>query len=185
MRDVRGWLRQAASGRTVLNTFAYTCAFGVSAALGGAKRVLNLDLSRPYLAWGQANYRLNRLPVDPHDFVFGDAFDWLGRFVRRDERFDVVIVDPPSFSSSPFSVARDYPRLVQAAARVVAHAGILITATNHAATSDERFEGWLRAGLQSAGRQSQLVQAWHEPEADFPVPAGRRPYLKVRALVLD
>jgi 23S rRNA (cytosine1962-C5)-methyltransferase len=157
----------------------------LSAALGGAKRVLNLDLSRQYLAWGQANYRLNGLPVDPHDFVFGDAFDWFGRFARREERFDVVIVDPPSFSSSPFSVGRDYPRLVAAAARVVAHDGILVAATNHGATSDERFDDWLRAGLQSAGRRSQLVQAWHEPEADFPVPAGRRPYLKVRALVLD
>jgi 23S rRNA (cytosine1962-C5)-methyltransferase len=185
MREVRAWLRQTAARRSVLNTFGYTCAFGVSAMLGGARRVVNLDISRQYLAWGQTNYGLNGLDIDPRDFIFGDAFDWLGRFARRNERFDIVIVDPPSFSSTPFSVTRDYARLVDAAARTVSPAGILVAATNHAATSDKRFEGWLRTGLETAGRRAQLLKAWHEPAIDFPVAAGRGPYLKVRALVLD
>ena len=186
MREVRAWLRGAAGGRSVLNLFAYTCSFGVSAALGGAARVLNLDLSRGYLDWGKANYRLNGLVVEERDFVYGDALDWLGRFARRGQRFDLVIVDPPSFSSSPFSVTRDYPRLVEAAARTVAPAGILLAATNHAGTSDDRFEAWLHNGLTLAGRHGQVVQRWHEPRPDFPHTPGRgRPYLKVRALVLD
>jgi 23S rRNA (cytosine1962-C5)-methyltransferase len=185
MREVRAWLRQNTRGRTVLNLFAYTCSFGVVAALGGAQRVVNLDLSKPYLEWGKANYRLNSLDVNDRDFIYGDALDWLDRFHRRSTQFDMVIVDPPSFSSTPFSVTRDYPRLVQAAARVVAPAGILLAATNHAGTSDERFETWLRAGLNAADRHGRLVQRWHEPAADFPVAVGRRPYLKVRALVLD
>jgi 23S rRNA (cytosine1962-C5)-methyltransferase len=186
MREVRGWLRGTAAGRLVLNLFAYTCSFGVSAALGGAARVLNLDLSRGYLDWGKANYRLNGLPVQERDFVYGDALDWLGRFARRGERFDLVIVDPPSFSSTPFSVTRDYPRLIEAAARTVAPAGILLAATNHAGTSDDRFEAWLQNGLTLAGRYGQVVQRWHEPRPDFPQAPGRsQPYLKVRALVLD
>jgi len=186
MREVRGWLRTNAARRRVLNLFAYTCSFGVNAALGGAARVLNLDLSRGYLDWGKTNYRLNRLSVDDRDFVYGDAFDWLGRFARRGERFDLVIVDPPSFSSTPFSVTRDYPRLVEAAARTVAPAGILLAATNHAGTSDDRFEAWLQNGLTLAGRYGRVVQRWHEPRLDFPMPPGRgQPYLKVRALVLD
>jgi 23S rRNA (cytosine1962-C5)-methyltransferase len=169
----------------VLNLFAYTCSFGVSASLGGAQRVLNLDLSRPYLQWGQQNYRLNELNPDPHDFVYGDTFDWLGRLARRDSRFDLVIVDPPSFSSTRFSVTRDYARLVAAAARVVAPAGILLAATNNVGTSDHHFDTWLRSGLTTAGRHGQLVHSWHEPMADFPVAAGHMPYLKVRALALD
>jgi 23S rRNA (cytosine1962-C5)-methyltransferase len=185
MRAVRSWVRDNSVGRSVLNLFAYTCAFGVSATLGQAQRVVNLDLSRPYLNWGQDNYGLNDLAPDPRDFIYGDAFDWLGRFKKRQTRFDLVIVDPPSFSSTPFSVSRDYPKLVDAAAQVAAPAGILVAATNHAGTSDERFEGWLRAGLESAGRHGEVVQRWHEPEPDFPVAPGRRPYLKVRALVLD
>jgi 23S rRNA (cytosine1962-C5)-methyltransferase len=185
MREVRAWVRDTAADRSVLNLFAYSCAFGVSARLGHAERVVNLDLSRPYLDWGQANYRLNDLAADPRDFVYGDAFDWLGRFRRRETQFDLVVVDPPSFSSTPFSVTRDYPRLVAAAARVVARAGILVAATNHAGTSDARFDTWLHAGLDAAGRHGQILQRWHEPAADFPVAPGRRPYLKVRALVLE
>jgi len=186
MRAVRGWLRTNAGDRRVLNLFAYTCSFGVNAALGGASRVLNLDVSRGYLDWGKANYRLNALAVDDRDFVYGDAFDWLGRFARRGERFDLVVVDPPSFSSTPFSVTRDYPRLVEAAARTVAPAGMLLAATNHADTSDDRFDAWLQNGLTLAGRYGQVVQRWHEPPLDFPLAPGRgHPYLKVRALVLD
>jgi 23S rRNA (cytosine1962-C5)-methyltransferase len=186
MRELRGWLRTNASGRQVLNLFAYTCSFGVNATLGGASRVLNLDLSRGYMEWGKTNYRLNALSVDERDFVYGDAFDWLGRFARRGERFDLVVVDPPSFSSTPFSVTRDYPRLVEASARAVAPAGILLAATNHAGTSDERFEAWLQNGLTLAGRHGRVVQRWHEPRLDFPqAPGHSHPYLKVRALVLD
>jgi len=185
MREVRDWVRKMARGRTVLNLFAYTCSLGVSAMLGGAERVLNLDVSKPNLEWGKANCGLNDLAVDPRDFVFGEAFDWLGRFARRDQRFDMIIVDPPSFSSTPFSVVRDYPRLVEAAARIVAPAGILLAATNHSSTSDERFDAQLRDGLTHAERHAHVLRRWREPAADFPVAAGRGPYLKVRAFVLD
>jgi 23S rRNA (cytosine1962-C5)-methyltransferase len=183
MREVRQWLRGAASGRTVLNLFAYTCSLGVCACLGGAARTLNLDVSKSYLEWGKQNYSLNGLAVDDRDFIYGDAFDWLRRFARRDERFELVIVDPPSFSSTPFSVTRDYVRLVGAAARVVARGGTLLAATNHAATTEERFDAWIHKGLELAGRRGQFVRRWHEPAPDFPV--MDRPYLKVLAVVLD
>ncbi len=185
MREVREWVRHMARGRRVLNLFAYTCSLGVSAMLGGAERVLNVDVSKPYLEWGQENYHLNDLTSDPHDFVFGDAFDWLRRLARRNERFDMMILDPPSFSSTPFSVVRDYPRLAEAAARIVAPAGILWAATNHSSTSDKRFDNQLDEGLTNAGRHAHLLRSWHEPAVDFPLAAGRGPYLKVRALVLD
>ncbi|HEY3060727.1 MAG TPA: class I SAM-dependent methyltransferase [Chloroflexota bacterium] len=185
MREVRSWLRQHSAGRTVLNLFAYTCAFGVVASLGGARRVLNLDLAKGYLEWGKANYAANGLATDDHDFVYGDALDWLQRFVRRHEHFDVVVVDPPSFSTSGFSVERDYARLVSAAARVTSPGGMLLAATNHASTTDNRFEAWLRSGLDSAGRRGQLEQRWHEPAPDFPLVEGQHPHLKVRALTLD
>jgi 23S rRNA (cytosine1962-C5)-methyltransferase len=185
MREVRQWLRSVCAGRSVLNLFAYTCSFGVCAALGGASRVVNLDLSRPYLEWGKANYALNDLSVDERDFIYGDAFDWLSRFARHSQLFDVVIVDPPSFSSTPFSVTRDYPRLVAAATRVVSPDGCLLAATNHAATTERRFETWIADGLSEGGRSGRSVGRWHEPEVDFPVAPGERPYLKVRAIELD
>jgi 23S rRNA (cytosine1962-C5)-methyltransferase len=188
MREVRQWVREQAAGRTVLNLFGYTCSFGVCATLGGAARVLNLDLSRGYLAWGEANYRLNGLAVAPRDFVFGDAFDWLARFARRGERYDLVIVDPPSFSTSragPFSVEQDYVRLLSAAGRCVSAGGILVAATNHGGTSDARFDAWWRSAMDTPGRHARLARRWHEPAPDFPLERGQQPYLKVRALELD
>jgi 23S rRNA (cytosine1962-C5)-methyltransferase len=188
MREVRAWVLQHADGRQVLNLFAYTCAFGVAASSGGARRVLNLDLSRSYLAWGQENYRLNDLPVEQADFVYGDALDWLARFAKRGQRFDLVIVDPPSFSTSrrgTFSAERDYARLTTAAARVVAPGGILLAATNHAGISGTRFDAVLARGVSEADRQAQLLRRWHEPALDFPVAPGDHPYLKVRALIFD
>jgi 23S rRNA (cytosine1962-C5)-methyltransferase len=182
MREVREWLRETCRDRSVLNLFAYTCSLGVCAVLGGASRVVNVDLSRSYLEWGKANYALNGVPVDNQDFIYGDAFDWLSRFARRSQTFDVVIVDPPSFSSTPFSVARDYVRLAAAAARVVSAGGCLVAATNHAQTSEGRFEAWLTEGLFHAGRRGGTLAHWHEPTVDFPVSHGERPYLKVRAL---
>ena len=183
MREVRHWLRQNTVGLTVLNLFAYTCSLGVCASLGGARRVVNIDVSRPYLEWGKRNYALNNLVVDDRDFIYGDAFDWLRRFARRKELFDMVIVDPPSFSSTPFSVTRHYVQLVETASHIVTHGGTLLAATNHAPTTDRRFDEWLRAGWERAGRRGGVVNRWHEPDDDFPLAA--RPYLKVRALKLD
>jgi len=183
MREVRNWLRGVSSGRTVLNLFAYTCSMGVCASLGGARRVVNIDISRPYLEWGKANYALNGCLVDRQDFIYGDALDWLRRFARRGLTFDLVIVDPPSFSSTPFSVTRDYPNLVAAAAPVVSSGGVLLAATNHTATSEARFDQWLWSGLWQAKRGGRMIERWHEPAPDFPVVG--RPYLKVRALELN
>jgi 23S rRNA (cytosine1962-C5)-methyltransferase len=184
MREVRQWLRTASPDLSVLNLFAYTCSLGASAALGGARRVLNLDLSRPYLEWGKANYNANDLSVDDRDFVYGDVFDWLSRFQRRREQFDLVIVDPPSFSSTPFSVAHDYESLVSLTTSVVSPGGTLLAATNHVATGRRQFEMWLTSGAARAGRQSRMARSWHEPSVDFPVASGQRPYLKVAALQL-
>jgi 23S rRNA (cytosine1962-C5)-methyltransferase len=185
MREVRQWLRTVSNGRSVLNLFAYTCSFGVCAALGGARRIVNLDLSKSYLEWGKTNYSLNGLEPDPRDFIYGDAFDWLHRFAKRSQEFELVIVDPPSFSSTPFSVTRDYQRLAASAARVVAPGGVLLAATNNAQTSERRFERWLQDGLAVAGRRGRTFARWHEPAEDFPVRPGNRPYLKVRALKLS
>lgn len=185
MREVRGWLGGRVRQRSVLNLFAYTCSFGVVAALGGASRVVNVDVSKQYLEWGKINYSLNDVPTDDRDFIYGDAFDWLGRFARRGLFFDVVIVDPPSFSSTPFAVTRDFARLITAAARVVAPDGILVGATNHTGVSDHQVDAWLDSGLQAAERHGRLIRSWHEPLPDFPVATGLAPYLKVRALALD
>ncbi len=187
MREVRQRVRAWAAGRTVLNTFSYTCAFGVAALAGGATRVLNLDLSRAALAWGQANYCANSLSPDPYDFVYGDVFDWLRRLARQKQTFDLVILDPPSFSRArgrPFQAARDYGDLVTLAAQVLAADGLLLACCNLAQLSRRAFQRQVLAGLANAGRSGRIIGAYHEPAVDFPVAPGEYPYLKVLAIAV-
>lgn len=184
MREVRSWLKRNSEGKRVLNLFAYTCSLGVAATLGSAQRVVNLDLSKPYLEWGKENYALNDLPVDDKDFIFGDAFDWLGRFAKRGEQFDIVILDPPSFSTARegrFSVERDYAALVAAASAVIPTGGTLLAATNHAGVALPRFQRWVQTGVADTQRVDKVIRRWHEPDVDFPIAEGDFPYLKAVA----
>lgn len=146
-RDARAWVRANASGRTVLNLFSYTCAFGVAARLGGAKRAVNVDLSRKVLEWGERNLALNGFVPDRRDFIAGDCFDWLARFAKKEERFGLVVLDPPSFSSTGgrrFRAETDYAELVVAASRVVAPAGLLVCCCNLETMTAARFEQQLK-----------------------------------------
>ena len=180
MRDVREFVRASAAGKTVLNCFAYTCAFGVAALQGGAARVLNLDISRHYLDWGRENVELNGLAAAPTDFVKGDVFDWLKRLGRRGQKFDVVILDPPSYSTTHetrFAVEQDTARLVALAAPVVQPGGTLIACTNYEQLPQRGFVSRVREGL--AGVAARIVETRHEPDLDFPAAPGAQPYLKV------
>ena len=182
-RPARGWLADHASGLRVLNTFAYTCGFGLRAALGGAREVKNLDASRKVLAWGQENYRLSGLAHPDADFIAGDVFDWLGRFARRGERFGVVVLDPPSFSrgrNGVWRAERDYPALVAQAAALLEPGGWLLALLNHAGVSGPRFEGLVQSGLEQAGRRGQ-VQAHAGAGVDYP----GADHLKAVAWALD
>ncbi len=167
---------------------AYTCGFGVAAVAGNARRVLNLDLSRPALARGQENYRLNGFEPDPYDFVYGDVFDWLARLARRAELFDLVILDPPGFSKTKqgrFSAASDYGGLAALAARVVAPDGLLFACCNVAELPWRTFRDRTMAGLAETGRTAEVTGVYHEPALDYPTPPGDEPYLKMVAMRLN
>ena len=186
MRETRARVRELADGRTVLNLFAYTCAFGVAAAVGGAARVLNVDVARPALEWGQQNYRLNGLSPDPYDFVYGDAFDWLRRLAKSGTRFDLVIADPPSFSNvkgRAFAVSRDYAPLAAACARVVAPGGLLLCCANEVRLPRRAFRAACQQGLRDAGCSARVRSFDGASPLDFPVPPGTEDPLK--ALLLE
>ncbi len=182
MRETRGRVRAWAAGKRVLNCFAYTCGFGVAATAGGARRVLNLDLSRSALEWGKANYRANRCAVDDHDFVFGDVFDWLGRLAKRGERFDLVILDPPGFSRTKgrtFSASQDYGELAGLAAQVVAADGVLLACCNVVGLPWRAFRERVLSGVAATGRSAAVAGVYHEPALDFPAAPQDDPYLKI------
>ena len=165
---------------TVLNCFAYTCGFSVCAALGGA-RTTSLDLSKKYLEWGRRNFVLNGLDPAAHDFIYGDTFDWLKRFAKKQRVFDVVLLDPPTFSHSKesgvFRAEKDYGRLVAAALPVLQPGGVLFASTNAAEWPPEDFLAQVEAVIRKAGRR--IAQQHYVPQPpDFPVSREEPAYLK-------
>ncbi len=115
MAPGREWVRHHASDRRVLNLFAYTCGFSVSAFSGGAKSVLNVDMSRSALETGRINHQLNglqdRLQRDA-GFHAHDLFRSWGRLKKRGA-FDLIIVDPPSFQRGSFVAQQDYRKVIK------------------------------------------------------------------------
>lgn len=187
MREVRAWLEPHWGGASVLNTFAYTGLFSVAAAKAGASEVVSVDLSRGALERAEGNFAANGLHEFPHEALAEDTFKALDRLRRTGRRFDRVILDPPSYSRGVeiFSAKRDYPRLVAAAARVLADDGWIVACSNLGELSPRTFDGFVAEGLKKAGREAQVIHTASQA-ADFPAatffPEGR--YLKVRVLRL-
>jgi 23S rRNA (cytosine1962-C5)-methyltransferase len=152
-RSNRQRLRKISPGKNVLNTFAYTCAFGVAGAASGASTT-NLDLSRLYLDWGRENYLANGIDDQRHEFIYGDVFDWLKRFARKGRHFDLVILDPPTFSRDRngrvFRAETDYGELIELALSIAAKDGQLLCCINAHRLSRTRFAKILRAKLPKA-----------------------------------
>jgi 23S rRNA (cytosine1962-C5)-methyltransferase len=176
----RRLLRMDLTGRSALNCFAYTCAFSVAAARAGAT-VTSADLSRRHLDRGRENFRLNGLAPDAHEFVYGDVFDWLKRFARGGRAWDVVLLDPPTFSTGKggrvFRAERDYLGLQTMAMTVVAPGGWLFVSTNARGIDAARFEHTLRAAARACRRVIEELDYETLP-FDFRVPTGQKAYLK-------
>jgi len=130
-RPLRKSFFNIGKNKKVLNCFCYTAAFSVHAALGGAKSC-NVDLSNTYLAWAQDNFALNNLSLSGHRFVRADCMQWLK---LCQEKFDVIFLDPPSFSNSKsmddvLDVQRDHEQLVDMAMCLLAADGVLYFSNN-------------------------------------------------------
>jgi 23S rRNA (cytosine1962-C5)-methyltransferase len=111
---LRRWLGASARDLRVLNTFSYTGSLSIAAGLGGASHVTTLDLSQPTILWAEENWALNGLAPEKARFIYGDYFEWLPRLKRENKKFDLAILDPPSFSRSKngtFSTSKDLRKL--------------------------------------------------------------------------
>ena len=163
----------------VLNTFAYTCSFSVAAARAGA-RTTSVDLSRKYLEWGRRNFQINNVALGGHDFIYGDVFDWLRRFAKKNRAFDAVVLDPPTSSHSPegfFTAERHYGKLVSAALAVLKPGGVLLASTNAARVEPEKFVSTVRSAVAS-GRRRITAEHYVPQPPDFPITRDEPGYLK-------
>ena len=168
------------AGMELLNTFAYTCGFSVCAAKAGA-RTTSLDLSRKYLEWGKRNFALNGLNVPDHAFIAGDVFDWLRRLAKKRRQFDLIALDPPTFSQSKehgvFQAGKDLGELVTVALPLLKPHGVVFVSTNAARLAPEEF---LRQITTAAGaaRRKILRQHYAPQPPDFPIARAEPAYLK-------
>ncbi|MDC7233360.1 MAG: bifunctional 23S rRNA (guanine(2069)-N(7))-methyltransferase RlmK/23S rRNA (guanine(2445)-N(2))-methyltransferase RlmL [Spirochaetales bacterium] len=132
-RNIRRWILENSDEKSFLNLFSYTCTASLMAAAGGASRVVSVDSSKAYLNWGQDNFSLNKLDSRNYSFEKSDSFQYLR---NCHDRFDLVFLDPPTFSNSKsrasvFDVQNDHAGLIHLCMKRLAPGGVLIFSNNY------------------------------------------------------
>jgi 23S rRNA (cytosine1962-C5)-methyltransferase len=171
-RENRRHVRHIAPKR-LLNCFAYTCSFSVSAAYVGAT-TLNVDLSKKSLARGRENFALNSLPTLHNRFIADDVMAVLPRLCHQGEKFDAIILDPPTFSRSSggkaFQVENDFEKLLVDALDLVERDGHVLLSTNCSTLREHALEVMARYCLKAARRAATFYRQPRLP--DFPPGTG-------------
>src|SRR6266536_96370 len=171
-RENRRYVRHIAP-RRLLNCFAYTCSFSISAACRGAT-TFNIDISKKHLARGRENFALNNRPTIDHRFIADDVRAVLPRLARRAEKFDAIILDPPTFSRSRrarrFQVEEDFEKLLIDALELAERDGHVLVSTNCSALREHALEVMARYCLKATRRAATFHRSSRLP--DFPPGAG-------------
>ncbi|MCC6295359.1 MAG: bifunctional 23S rRNA (guanine(2069)-N(7))-methyltransferase RlmK/23S rRNA (guanine(2445)-N(2))-methyltransferase RlmL [Pseudomonadales bacterium] len=134
-RPVRRLLAALAPGKRLLNLFCYTATATVQAALGGAAESLSIDLSNTYLDWARRNFALNGIDPAHHRLLRADCLEWLARAAQGGPAFDLILLDPPTFSNSKrmgdtLDIQRDHAGLIASCMALLAPGGTLVFSTN-------------------------------------------------------
>ena len=181
-RDNRATVGRWSAGKRVLNLFSYTGGFSVYAARAGASSVISVDSAPAAMATARHNFHLNGLDPDAHEFIVADVFDLLEKYHGQGKRFDLIIVDPPSFARSKSQLPqalKAYRRLNALAMRCLAPGGMLAASSCTAQVSAQAFRAALADAAADAKRQFIIQHDAGQP-LDHPVavnfPEGR--YLK-------
>ncbi|WP_054635827.1 class I SAM-dependent rRNA methyltransferase [Thalassobacillus sp. C254] len=183
-KEVRKKIRDKyASGKTVLNTFSYTGAFSVYAALGGAEKTTSVDLANRSLPKTIEQFSVNGIDHEAHDIKVMDVFNYFKYAVKKQLKFGMVILDPPSFARSKknrFSAAKDYKNLVKDAIAITETNGVIVASTNYSGFGMEKFKGFIEKAFKEMGRKYKLEEEFSLP-SDFKTTADFKEgnYLKV------
>jgi 23S rRNA (cytosine1962-C5)-methyltransferase len=147
-RNLRKWLIENIKGKSLLNTFAYTGSFGVTALKGGASRVTQIDLDRDFLNIAKTSYSLNGFPIQKGNFISRDFFEQVSNLKRNNTFFDCVIIDPPFFSTTSkgrVDQEKESARLINKVRPLINDGGYLIAINNALYVSGNEYMQTLEA----------------------------------------
>ena len=183
-RDNRARIEKLTAQATVLNVFAYTGGFSLYAARGGAQRIVSLDISRPALAVAARHFDLNRddrnVAAANHELLCADAFEALSELANERRRFDVIMLDPPSFARKQVQVDKAlaaYERLARLSLRVLHTGGIIALASCSSRVSADRFFAAVHQAAKRANRPLSEIERTGHP-LDHPIGFKEGAYLK-------
>ncbi|HSI66083.1 MAG TPA: class I SAM-dependent rRNA methyltransferase [Planococcus sp. (in: firmicutes)] len=171
-REVRNAIKEKyAEGKTVLNTFSYTGAFSVAAALGGAVKTTSVDLAKRSSSKTIEQFSVNGIDYEQQDIRVMDVFDYFKYAKRNELKFDVVILDPPSFARSKkytFSTSKNYTDLMKQAIEITEDKGVIVASTNSASFNMKKFKGFIDKAFKDLGKGYRIVEEFTLPN-DFRV----------------
>lgn len=169
-RDVRRTIRDKYSkGRNVLNMFSYTGAFSVFAALGGATKTTSVDLANRSLLKTEEQFKVNAINPEEHNIVVMDVFNYFKYAIKKNLKFDMVILDPPSFAKSKkftFSAAKDYKNLLKETIQITENNGIIVASTNCSTFDMKKFKQFIDGAFKESNEKYQILEQFALP-ADF------------------
>lgn len=183
-RDVRRAIRdQYAKGKHVLNTFSYTGAFSVAASTGGALKTTSVDLAKRSKSKTIEQFSVNGIDFEQQDIIVMDVFDYFKYAKRKALKFDLVVLDPPSFARSKkhtFSTAKNYPELIKDTLAILEKDGIIVASTNNASFGMKKFKNFIEQGFKDMKVKYKIVEEFSLP-TDFQVDRNfnQGNYLKV------
>lgn len=171
-REVRKRLRDKyAKGKTVLNTFSYTGAFSVCAAIGGASKTTSVDLANRSLSKTREQFQVNEIDYEAQDIIVQDVFNYFKYAIKKNLKFDIVIIDPPSFARSKkhtFSVIKDYVSLLKDAIQLTEENGVIVASTNYSNFDMNKFKFFIAKAFKESNRNYVIIEEFSLPE-DFRV----------------
>ncbi|MFP5106692.1 class I SAM-dependent rRNA methyltransferase [Neobacillus sp. C211] len=169
-RDVRRTIRDVyANGKTVLNTFSYTGAFSLFAALGGATKTTSVDLANRSKSKTIEQFSVNGVDHETQAIIVEDVFKYFKYAVKKQLKFDMVILDPPSFARSKkfvFSAEKDYKNLLIEAIAITADNGTIVASTNSSAFGMDKFKSFIDAAFKESGSRYKQLEEFSLP-VDF------------------
>ncbi len=169
-RNVRKQIRDKyAKGRTVLNMFSYTGAFSVFAALGGASKTTSVDLANRSLSKTIEQFSVNEVDYEAQDIIVEDVFLYFKYAAKKKMKFDMVVLDPPSFARSKkytFSAAKDYKNLLKETIAITENNGIIVASTNCSSFDMKKFKGFIDTAFKEMNGKYKILEEHSLPE-DF------------------